>query len=141
MNNNSNWLTAGSQDGGIGLRIIIAVVSLAVLALVVVFVIGSFQKTQQTHLRRAGQISEYGLLQALDKLQNSPSWRAGIDKTAYEDGWYRVTCSGKDSSGTILLTVTAEGHSGQTMRKQISVLSLSISGTDSVWVQQNLKQE
>jgi hypothetical protein len=139
--NNHQPIYSSGQQGGMGLRILIAFITLAILAAVVVVVVGSFQKTQQTHLRKATQISEYGLLQVLDKLQATPSWRAGFDKVSYEDGWYRVTCAEKDSSGTIMLTVASEGHSGPALRKQICVLSLSIVGPDSIWVQQSIKQE
>ena len=129
------------QAGGIGMRILLAIGTLAVLAIGVVVVIGSFQKNQEADLRHAEQISIDGLQTALEKLQASPSWRGPIPRTESGDGWYQVTLSAAESSGPTSLTMTAEGHSKAAVRRQICVLHLSITGTDTAWVQQSLKQE
>ena len=129
------------QSGGIGLRITLAVVTLILLVGGVIWVVRTFQETQQTHLRRATQISEDGLLQALQNLQESPSWRGPIGRTECEDGWYQVTVSRDDSAGRERLLLTSDGHSGSIVRRQICVLLLSINGSDSVWIQQSMKQE
>ena len=127
------------QQGGVGVRIVLAVSSLAVLIGVVLIVIGNYQHEQQAHHRRAAQVSEYGLLQGLQLLQENREWRGPIDHSEYQDGWYSVTVKPGDSAGVALLTLTAEGHSGSSVRRQICVLSHTPAET--VWVQQSIKQE
>jgi hypothetical protein len=133
--------TVRGQSGGIGMRIVMAIVTLAILGGGVVFVVRSFQAKQQVDLRHAEQISIDGLQEALMRLQSSPSWRGPVPRTESGDSWYQVTVAIAENAGIPQLTVTAEGHSRAAVRRQICVLHLSMTGTDSAWVQQSLKQE
>jgi hypothetical protein len=87
---------------------------------------------------KASRISEYGLIHALDSLVNSPSWQGPINKTECENGWYQATVSNNSLSQ---LLVIAEGHYGTSIKRIKCYLKLTLSGKDTVWVQQNLVKD
>jgi hypothetical protein len=130
-----------NQNGGIKLLMILACVTLVLVGGGVFLLTRSYQKDQPVHRRKALQISEYGLLQALQQLQQQPSWHEGFDKTEYKDGWYTVTLQRSDSAGTPITTLVSTGYSGALSRRQICELYLSTDKKDSVWVQKSLRQE
>jgi hypothetical protein len=130
------------QAGGIGLRIVLAVVTLVVLVAGVVLLVGTFQKKQQADIRHAEQISIDGLQEGLMRLQASPSWRGPVPKTAYENGWYQVTIKPVEHALHPQLTITAEGHSGSAVKSQVCLLQWgALNGADSGWILQSSKQE
>jgi hypothetical protein len=125
--------------GGIGVRIVYIVATLAVVAGAIFWVLDTRQKDQEKLNRKATEISEYGLLAALGRLKDNPSWQEGIARTEYEDGWYATTVQRQTKQDTSLLVVEATGHRGSVTKKQQCVLRLVVSGRDSVWIRQSMK--
>jgi hypothetical protein len=128
-----------NQHGGVGLRIIWLAATLVVVAAAIFWFLDKGQKNQEVLNRKAVEISEYGLLMALDRLKDSPSWSAGLPKTEYETGWYTVTVKGQASQDTTFLVVESVGHAGPVARKQGCVLRLAKNNNDSVWVRKGIK--
>jgi hypothetical protein len=128
-----------NQRGGLKALLFFVVLTLLGVAGTVFFIIGSYQKNQPMYQRKALQLSEYGLLEALQQLQQQPSWKAGFERTPYRDGWFRVVVTAHDSLVPAGLTLVSEGHSGTLTRRQICELRLQL--PDSVWIQQSLRQE
>lgn len=131
----------GRQRGGFAVRLAGVLVTLAILIAVVVFLVPTFQNSQQTHRREALQCGEQGLLEALQRLEREPSWREGFRRSAVEGGFFEVSLTPGDSAGVPQLTVVSEGQSGTARRRQVCVLRLMIDKGDSVWVQQSVRQE
>jgi hypothetical protein len=130
----------GSTDrGGVGIRILWIAATLIVVAAAIFWFLDKGQKNQEVLGRKAVEISEYGLLMALDRLKDSPSWYSGLPKTDYETGWYTATVRRQASSDTTFLVVEAVGHAGPVARRQGCVLRLEKNGNDSIWVRQSIK--
>ncbi len=127
------------ETGGVGVRILWIAVSVAVVALAIFWFLNKGQHDQETFSRKAVEIGEYGLLMALDRLKDSPSWCAGLPKTEYESGWYSVTVRRQAVKDTTFLIVDAAGHAGPVARSQGCILRLEKTGNDSVWVRQSIK--
>jgi hypothetical protein len=128
-----------AERGGIGVRIVYIVATLAVVAGAIFWVLDTRQKDQEKLNRKATEISEYGLLGALGQLKDNPSWQEGIKRTVYENGWYSTTVQRQTKQDTSLLVVEATGHIGSVTKKQQCVLRLVVSGKDSVWIRQSMK--
>ena len=128
-----------SERGGVGIRILWIAATLVVVAAAIFWFLDKGQKNQEVLDRKAIEISEYGLLMALERLKDSPSWCSGLQKTEYETGWYTATVKRQPDKDTTFLVVEAVGHAGPVARKQGCVLRLEITGNDSVWVRQSIK--
>lgn len=128
------------QSGGFLLHVIVIAATLAVVAVMVVVLVRSHQRNQEMHRRKALRICEDGLMVAMERLQQAPSWRGGIPKTSHREGWYRVTVEERSDSVPKLM-VTATGHSAGVQRRQESLLRLYIDSGDSVWVQQSIREQ
>jgi hypothetical protein len=127
------------QRGGVGARIIIMIASLAVVAAAIFWFLDSRQANQETLNRKAVEISEFGLLQALARLKENPSWIGTLPQTDYESGWYTATAVSRKSADTTFIEVVSQGHIGSVSRKQDCVLRLVVTGNDSLWVRQGVK--
>jgi hypothetical protein len=127
------------QRGGVGARIIIMIASLAVVAAAIFWFLDSRQANQETLNRKAVEISEFGLLQALARLKENPSWIGTLPQADYEGGWYTATAVSRKSADTTFLEVVSQGHIGSVSRKQDCVLRLVVTGNDSLWVRQGVK--
>jgi len=126
--------------GGLAVHVAVTVTTLAAVAVLVVFLVRHQQHSQQEHRRKALRICEDGLIVALERLQQEPSWREGIARTEHRDGWYAVAVSSAsgDPPG---LEVVAQGHSGGVERRQLCTLRLVVDKGDSMWVQEQLREE
>jgi hypothetical protein len=127
------------QRGGVGARIIIMIASLAVVAAAIFWFLDSRQANQETLNRKAVEISEFGLLQALARLKENPSWIGTLPQTDYEGGWYTATAVSRKSADTTFIEVVSQGHIGSVSRKQDCVLRLVVTGNDSLWIRQGVK--
>jgi len=123
------------QEGGVGLRIVLIVASLVIVAGAISWFLVSGQSDQAILNRKASEICEYGLLQALAHLKDNPSWTGDLPRTDYEDGWYAATAKPRKSGDTSFLDVESSGHIGSVSRKQGCVLRF----TDSGWVRQGVR--
>ena len=121
------------QSGGTGLRIILIVASLAIVAAAISWFLISGQSNEAVQNRKASEICEYGLLQALARLKENPSWAGILPRAEYEGGWYTAEAKVRKSGGVSYLDVESVGHIGSVLRKQECVLRL----TDSGWVRQS----
>ncbi len=123
------------QEGGLGLRIVMIVVSLAVVAAAISVFLVRGQSDQEVLNRKASEICEYGLLQTLAHLKEHPSWAGKLPRADYEGGWYTSSAKIRRSADTSYLDVESTGHIGSVSRKQGCMLRL----TDSGWVRQSIR--
>jgi hypothetical protein len=128
-----------TESGGVGLRIIWIAATLVVVAAAILWFLDKGQENQEILNRKAVEISEYGLLMALDRVKDSPSWCEGLARTDYENGWYAVSVRRQDGKDTTFLVVESVGHAGQVARKQGCILRLEKKNNDSVWVRQSIR--
>jgi len=112
---------------------------LALVTLSIFWLLDRNQKDIARHDRKAMEISEYGLLMALDRVRTYPSWTGGIDKTEFEGGAYAVKSERRVIHDTTFLILEAQGFIGTMSRSQKCILRLSIAGSDSTWVRQSIQ--
>jgi hypothetical protein len=120
-------------EGGVGIRVLWIILSLAVIATAIGLLIGTQQKDQERYSRKALEISEYGLMCALETLDKKPSWTAGFSKMPYEGGWFSAKLSRRQMGDTVFCAIEAQGHMGEVSRKSECLLRLSLVNGDSVW--------
>jgi len=123
------------SKGGVGLRIVLILASLVVVAGAISWFLVSGQSDEAVLNRKASEICEYGLLQALAHLKDNPSWTGKLPRSEYEGGWFTATAKARKSGDTSYLDVESAGRIGSVSRKQDCVLRL----TDSGWVRQSIK--
>jgi len=128
-----------NQWGGIGIRILIVFISLIVIGGAIVIILTNNQAKQQIYYRKVNLISEYGLMIALQKLHQYPSWYGNINKTMYEDGWYRVKMKKQKNADTLFLVLSSEGHFKSASDTKQCILSLSIINGDSLWNRRSMQ--
>ena len=135
---NNKKFSRSSQRGGVGIRVIFALVTLIIIgAAIGYFLYDSQQQLKENH-RKAGRISEYGLQAALEELSAHPSWKSGFEKTQYDGGWYSVLLRTQTRNDSILLNITSEGHIGNSSDTRECLLALEIEKGDSIWVQRSM---
>jgi hypothetical protein len=135
---NNKKLGRPSQRGGVGIRIIFALITLLVIgAAIGYFLYDSQQQLKENH-RKAGRISEYGLQTALEEIIAHPSWKTGFEKIPYDGGWYSVMLRTQTSNDTTLLNVTSEGHMGNASDARECLLALTVENGDSIWIQRSI---
>ena len=127
------------QRGGVGARIIMIVATLAVVAASIFWFLNSRQSNQETLNRKAVEISEYGLLQALEHLKGNPSWTGTLPRSDYDGGWYTATATLRKTADTVFLDIASQAHIGAVSYQQECMLRLSVTGSDSLWVRQGVK--
>jgi hypothetical protein len=136
MNNKKlGWL---SQHGGVGIRIIFALITLCVIGAAIGYFLYDSQRQLKENHRKAGRISEYGLQTALEEISAHPSWKIGFEKIAYDGGWYSVMLREQASNDTTLIVVTSEGHMGNASDSRECLLALTIEKGDSIWIQRSM---
>ncbi len=126
-------------SGGVSLRIVLALATLAVVGVSIVYLLQTQQKRLQVHHRKALEISEFGLFQALQRLRNDPDWRSGLDTTAYNEGWFVVRVHPQPDSAAPVLHVVSEGHSGSVSQTKTMILRKEPADGDSVWVRREMR--
>jgi hypothetical protein len=127
------------QEGSFALRVVLIVGTLVVVGGLVLWLVVLYPRALAADRRRAQQISEDGLIQALNTLQRQPSWREGIPRTSHGEGWYEVSVTRGDSPQH--LVVVSEGQSGKVVREQTCELGLVVDSGGSTWVQTDLRLE
>jgi hypothetical protein len=127
------------EHGGVAIRILGIAATVAVVALAIFWFLDKGQHDQEVLNRKAVETGEYGLLMALQRLKDSPSWCEGLTRTEYESGWYTVSVKRQAGGDTTFLVVESVGHAGQVSRRQGCVLRLEKNGNDSAWVRQSIR--
>lgn len=125
--------------GGVILRSLIAVVTLAVIGTAIMVILNNYGQRQEVLHRKAIAISEYGLLVALQKIQASPDESAEQEKTVYDDGWFRVQQKQYEKRDTLFLKIVAEGHAGSVVERRECILSLDRTIKETRWVRQSMR--
>lgn len=128
-----------TQHGGIAVRILIALITLIIIAGVIVFTLSKDQEKQQRYHRKVVAISEYGLQDALQKLHDHPSWSGSIEKTSYDGGWYKVRVKRSVNEDTLFLTILSESHLKSVSDSKKCILSLSVVDGDSLWIRRSMQ--
>ena len=126
--------TTDSQHGGIIFRIIVAFTTLFLIGVVIYSLIQNFQQNGQEYHRKAIELSEYGMLLTLQKINESPSWREGFRKTSYENGFFAVDLRPYLQEQTLFMTIISRGQINSVTEERQIVLRLEIGGSDSSWV-------
>ncbi|MBN1604670.1 MAG: hypothetical protein JW915_23880 [Chitinispirillaceae bacterium] len=124
---------SGHSSGGVILRIVIISATLLLIGITVVFLLKNFRNREEINGRKAMSISEYGLLQAMQKLNEQPGWRDGFNHIRFEDGWYSVTLKDEYSGDTLFLKVESNGQIGSIVDQRTVTLRRIVTGTDTIW--------
>ncbi len=124
-----------SQTGGVGVRIVLLVATLALVAAAISWFLLSGQSNEAVLNRKASEICEYGLLQALAHLKENPTWVGKLPLAEYEGGSYSASAKMRKIADTSFLDVESAARIGPVSRKQGCVLRL----TDSGWVRQSVR--
>jgi len=127
------------QQGSAAIQVIMALLTLIVIAGGIIFVLSKDREKQQVYHRKVISISEYGLQDALQKLQSNPSWNGSPEKTACDDGWYKVKIRRNTKADTLILTVVSEGHYKSVSDSKTCVLSRTVVNGDSVWIRRSMQ--
>jgi hypothetical protein len=131
-------MIARGVHGGLLVHSLVTVFTLLALAAVIFAVARTHQRNQTIHRRKALQICEDGLMVALQRLSEEPSWREGISRTEHGDGWYEVSVGTAPADSASRIRVVARGSCGRATRQQQCILELTAEDGDSVWVQMEL---
>jgi len=123
--------------GGVAVQILLAVVTLGIIAGAMVFTLMSEREKQQVYHRKVTAIAEYGLMEALQKINRDPSWKGSGQKTSYDIGWYKVKVKPYTKSDTSFISIVSEAHVKSIMDSQKCVLFRNVVNGDSVWVRKN----
>jgi hypothetical protein len=127
-----------SQKGGITFRVVIAFGTLLLIFAIIFVLLQSFQQQGPESHRKALAISEYGLLETLQKIHENASLIKSTGKNQYEDGWYRIKTAQFKKNDTLFLTIISEGHVGSISEKRKCILRLDTLEGDSSWVRLDL---
>lgn len=121
------------EDGGIAVRAIILVATLAIVGAAIYFLLVSFGRDQEADHRKALAISEYGLQIGLEQLNAGKTIPNAIPKTLYDNGWFTVSFDRYLKSDTVFLAVRSVGRSGSESEQRECILRMSINGNDTAW--------
>ena len=127
------------QTGNIAIRILIVLITLLLIAGTIVFTLSQSKENQQIYHRKVMAISEYGLLMALEKLHEEPSWKGNIERTPYDGGWYKIKTMRAMNADTLFVTIECEGHLKSAFDCKRCVLTLSVIDGDSIWVRRSIQ--
>lgn len=129
-----------SERGGMLLRMVMLLVTLVIMGSAIFWMLHTHQLRQKSEYRKAVEIAEYGLLQALQELQEHPAWLAGYLDTPYNEGHFSVTVKPQVVDDSIAqLCVESTGRLGSATHKRTCLLARVIQNTDTVWQQVDLR--
>lgn len=127
------------QHGGVIFRILIAFTTLVIIGVLIYSLIQNYQQNGQEYHRKAIELSEYGMLITLQKINETPSWREGYKKTSYESGFFSVELRPSLlQDQTLLMTIVSRGYMNDVTEERQIVLRLQVEGTDSTWVPEQM---
>lgn len=115
-------------------RILMAILTLVIVGGAIVGILRTKEESFQVHHRKAVEISEYGLMLALQRLHEDPSWRNGFARTEYNDGWYKVDLVESSRDKKQVLTVVSRGGSGSIKQEKKIVLQQQVQNLDTSWI-------
>jgi hypothetical protein len=128
-----------SENGGVATRVVLAAVTLAIVGVFIAMALQYAGEQQEANHRKAVRISEYGLQAALQKIQETPSWVDGFERTPCGGGCYKVSLRRFVRNDTVMLAITSEGTMGTVSDVKECLLSRPADNPDSAWVPQNIR--
>ena len=145
-NKNYSYKTIGNCNGGIPSRVTFVLITLIIIGSVLFFLLENQRKINKYHHRKAIELSDYGLQQMMvqvgEYLGGDPTKIKGIEKTEYDDGWYKVDVEILPKDSVLTLAIESKGHSGSqdAARKENIFLYRSVVEGDSViWLPKQQK--
>ncbi|NLL13304.1 MAG: hypothetical protein GX267_07865 [Fibrobacter sp.] len=127
------------QQGGVIFRIIAAFTTLIIIGALIYSLVQDYQQNGQEYHRKAIELSEYGMLLTLQKINEKPSWREGYKKTSYEDGFFSVELRPSLQEQTLFMTIVSRGYMNSVTEERQIVLMLQVEGNDSTWIPQQMR--
>lgn len=127
------------QQGGVIFRIMAAFTTLIIIGALIYSLIQDYQQNGQEYHRKAIELSEYGMLLTLQKINEKPSWREGYKKTCYESGFFSVELRPNLQNQTLYMTIISRGYMNSVTEERQIVLMLQVEGTDSTWIPQQMR--
>lgn len=127
-----------NQRGGVLVRIVLLILSLGIIGTLILWQFRNSQEQYARNHRKAMEISEYGLMTALGHLHANPSWREGIKREDYNDGWYSVSLEETNDNAKVMVKIRSLGHMGSLMDTKECILELKVQGAESTWVRKSL---
>jgi len=134
-----------NRKGGIRSRVTFVIITLVVIGSVLFLFLENQRKINKYHHRKAIELSDYGLQQMMEQvgehLRKDPTKIAGIEKTEYDEGWYKVEVTISQKDTVLTLAIESKGHSGsqEAVRKENVLLCRTTVEGDSVWLPQQSK--
>jgi hypothetical protein len=125
--------------GGIVLWVSVVIITLACVTGAVFWLLQSQSQQQKMSHRKADEISDYGLIVALDTINKNPSWTGPINKTPYDGGVYEVTLSRITDADSILVNIEARGTFGSQTQKKHCVLVRASADSSGPWTRRELE--
>ena len=125
-------------NGGIPSRVTFVLITLIIIGCVIFFLLENQRKINKYHHRKAIELSDYGLQQMMvlvgEYLGGDPTKIKSIEKTEYNDGWYKVDVEIVQKDSLLTLAIESKGHSGSqdAVRKEDIYLYRSVVEGDSV---------
>lgn len=127
------------QQGGVIFRIMAAFTTLIIIGALMYSLIQDYQQNGQEYHRKAIELSEYGMLLTLQKINEKPSWREGYKKTSYESGFFSVELRPCLQDQTLYMTIVSRGYMNSVTEERQIVLMLQVEGKDSTWIPQQMR--
>ncbi|MFP4679061.1 MAG: hypothetical protein ACLFQB_01155 [Chitinispirillaceae bacterium] len=125
-------------SGKVLLRVIICLVTLLVVGVFIAVLLRTYEQRNLENHRKALTICEYGLLKALQKIEDEPSWRDGFQNKTYIGGAYEVIVDSQVENGTLRLKLKSVGEMGSVKKNKECILRLRTSDGDSSWVRESM---
>jgi hypothetical protein len=69
----------------------VSALTLLVLAVIIIFYVKNQIDNRKINKKNAQEIAEYGMMIALKKIEENPSWTEGFSNIKYKNGYYNVT--------------------------------------------------
>jgi len=126
------------DTGGVPFRILLVILTLIIVGGSLYVLLESQKKRNKIDHRKATELCDYGLQlfmeQILEKL-NTEGDIEGIQKTDYDNGWYKVAVETSRSDTVLILTIKSEGGSGKQIveREQKITLYRSMENGNAQW--------
>ena len=130
----------GNCNGGIPSRVTFVLITLIIIGSVLFVLLDNDRKISKYNHEKAIIISEYGFQEMMEQvgkyLRDDPSKIKDIEKTEYDEGWYKVDVSTSLDDSILTLIVKSEGNCGnQSLVKKDSIFLIrSFRDDDSVWM-------
>lgn len=128
--------------GGVSFRIILVAATLCLIGGSMFFIIDKQNKKSKTNHRKAIELSDYGFQFVMEReslqLSKDPSKIKGVERTEYNNGWYKVSITTTLVDSLYKIDIESKGTSGaQTVIQKKKITLKKLVDTDEiVWIPQ-----